>query len=517
MSPPVWFRGIALLLIFLAWLTRLHNVLMLPLFIDEATHITRAQAVWTAGAPFDLILTGKALTPYLTALFYPFAGAPFIGRFVVVLISGIGVAAAIALGSAIYSRAAGLLAGVLWLLCPYFFFFERMALVDTALAALATLAACFAVRMIRRGHLLDAILCGLTLALCFLTKTTGIVFFVIPGVAAVLLPGAIGFRRRIGLAVIAYLVLAGLLAAPALYIASQSANVFGIGAIASAQTNGLGERITHNVIASWDAYRTYFSAPFWGLLLLAAAIGLVSHPRRGLFLLALIVAPLGTLLATASLLYLRYLVIGVPGILLLTAIGIVELAGWLRSPLPQGEGLGVRARAGMRVLIPTFAIGIWAIGFALPFMATAYSDPSALILPDNDRSEYITDWTAGYGLRDMADYLLKQAATLTDHAQTPLIATGMVGSCNAIRLYVPPSAPVTVQCPDVWDASGAGMREGYDEIVNRAQEKGTALVIGEQNGAVGENAIPSPHEVLLTIARPGESSSVVLYAVSAPP
>src|SRR6266513_1866787 len=88
---------LAALFLLLFWISRTHNLLTLPLFLDEATHLTRAQGVWE-GKPFYLLETGKALAPYVAALFWPYTGAPFIGRYVVVLFGAIGLASAFAVG-----------------------------------------------------------------------------------------------------------------------------------------------------------------------------------------------------------------------------------------------------------------------------------------------------------------------------------------------------------------------------------------------------------------------------------
>src|SRR5437667_5996816 len=88
---------IAILFLFVFWLSRTHNLLILPTFLDEASHITRAQWVWQ-GRPLYLLETGKALAPYLAALFWPFTAPLFIGRYVVVLLEAIGLAAVYAVG-----------------------------------------------------------------------------------------------------------------------------------------------------------------------------------------------------------------------------------------------------------------------------------------------------------------------------------------------------------------------------------------------------------------------------------
>lgn len=487
--------------------------------MDEATHLTRSQEVWQ-GKPFDLLLTGKALGPYLAALFDPFSAAPWIGRYVIVLVGSIGLASIIALGRALHSRQAGLLAGVLWLLCPYLFFFERMALVDATVASFATLSALLAVRMIRTGGTRDAILCGVALALCVFAKTTGIVFLVIPTGTAILLPGitrrnvqsaldiekgwgeAATFtfqaitrdvRVRLRQVIITYVVALVLLIVPSLYIWSQSANVFGIGTLASDQTSTLSERLAHNIETAWNAYHAYFHPLFWAFLLFGMVMALGLQPRRALLLAMLSIIPLAVLILTATQLYLRYLVITLPGLLALAAVGFVSATQFSRWRRP----------------LPWLAVGVWAVLFTLPFMSTAFADPGQLALPTSDRYEYLDGWTAGFGLREAADELIRIA-----HAQNaPLTAIGLVSSCNTLRLYVPDDGLVTIHCPDVWDGTGYGITTGRQLIRAEANKSGAAYAIGEIGGPVYESAVPLPRQALSTYGRPDADYSVVIYRV----
>ncbi|HRE47111.1 MAG TPA: hypothetical protein PLD47_05250, partial [Aggregatilineales bacterium] len=151
-------------LLFLYWLTRTYALTVFPLFLDEASHLTRAQGVWR-GSPFYLLETGKALAPYLAALFYPFSGAVFIGRYAVILLGVLGLAAGYGVGRALHSRGAGILLMALWIGAPHLFFFERMTLVDTTIGAMAMVALWWAIRALRSGRPFAAVLCGAALAL----------------------------------------------------------------------------------------------------------------------------------------------------------------------------------------------------------------------------------------------------------------------------------------------------------------------------------------------------------------
>ncbi len=477
------FAVVLLFLLFFA--TRLHGLLALPLFMDEATHLTRSQAVWQ-GKPLELLLTGKALGPYLAALLDPFNAAPFVGRFAVLLISLIGVASVAALARMLQSRAAGLVAAALWILSPYMFFFERMALVDTTLASMAALAALCGYRMVRSGKARDAVYCGAALALCAFAKTTGVIFFYIPVAAWVL------FRpRRLRQPVIAYIALAFLLAIPTLYILSQSANVFGVGALASTEAATLGDRLRDNPGQIWGAMRDYFTPAAWALLLGCAGVMLIYRFRAGLYLFSLAVAPALLLTVTATTLYLRYLVILLPGLFVMAAVGLLMLA----------NNFPVRTA---RRLIPPFALGAAALFVALPFFTTAYSDPAALPLPKSDREEYITGWTSGFGLREAARYLAE--------GNNPRNVTALLASCNSIRLYLPRAVEgLTFNCPNVWE--GTGFEDGIALVRESAARDPETLVIVELSGPVPSDWLPQTRQYIAFFQRPDQYYAVVVVRV----
>lgn len=464
--------------------------------MDEATHLTRAQATWQ-GYPFSVLLSGKALAPYLAALFNPFFGAPFIGRYVVAAIGAVGLASAMGLGRALHSRAAGMLAGILWLLCPFLFFYERMALVDATLAAMATFSAWTAVRMMRTGNSWDAVWCGVGLALCPFAKTTGLIYLAIP-VAVVVLPARLTLKMRVRQGLIAYAVAAGLAVLPALYIASQSANIFGLGDLSSTDVQSLGDRLAQNPVLILTAFDSYFTRPFLLILTFVGLIGLLMRPRRGFVPLTLLGLPVVVLIVVASDLYLRYMVIAVPGLLLLSAFGMVDLPDNIQNL----QNLKARhwARLLPWVVVVATVIG-WAFLFVVPFMSLAYQDPINLPLPSSDEAQYVFGWTSGYGLRDVATDLVQRAQQMG----RSLTAIGMLGSCNTIRLYIPTNAPVTIECPDVWDPTGAGMAVGASEITQQIDDYGMAFVIGEENGPLGPDAIPTPHFLVKTYSRPDSS------------
>lgn len=428
-----WLFPVLLLLLF--WLIRTHELLRLPLFLDEASHLTRAQWVWE-GQPFYLLETGKALGPYLAAALWPYAEAPFVGRIVVVLLGLIGIAAAFAVGKALHSREVGLLTMALWIAAPQLMFFERMALVDASMASMALLALWFALRMLRAKQTAAtswAILCGVGLALTVLAKLTGLVYLPIPAAVAILV-GCGSWRWRLRQVVIAYAAFGLLIAPMVLYLYSRGEAVDPTGqssGLTSTEASSIGERVSRNLPRMLNAQRVYFGEGALWVCGLASVAALIAMPRRTLLLWAQVAIPVAAIAVTAQQLWLRYLSPLAPFLLMVTVLGVVQIARWMWPEQPR------LVRWMPRLLVVT-----WALIVGVPFQLTAYRDPSQLPLPGGDRFEYLEWIPSGYGIRDAAEFL---NATITE----PITVIGSAVNCNAARLYLRPDSPVTLLCPSL--------------------------------------------------------------------
>lgn len=431
----------------------------LPLFLDEASHLTRAQWVWE-GKPLYLLETGKALAPYLAAALWPFVGAPFLGRVVVVLLGLIGLAAAYAVGRDLHSPRVGWLTALLWIATPQLFFFERMALVDTTMSALAMFSVWAAIRMMRDSRWWWAALCGFGLMLTVLAKLTGLTYLPIPILAVFI--GQIPWRTRFRQAVLALVVFA-ILAAPMLwYLRSIDADPTGQSSgLTSTDTSSLSTRIQRNIPTMIEAERAYFGDFMLIMMVIATLIAVVRFPFRSGLLIAQIVLPVGVIAATAQALWLRYLSPAAPFLLLLTALGLVEL----------GQGMGhLLWRRSLWIVLPAAVAMLWIITVSAPFIATAYRDPAALPLPNGDRTEYITWIPSGYGIREAANYLNRR---ITE----PIMMIGVAVNCNSARLYLRANSPVTLICPDLdW---GGGNPLVIADIKARIAADGVVWVLTE--------------------------------------
>ncbi len=521
MKNRSWWIGIALLLIF--WATRLNALDLLPIHNDEGLHLTRAVEVWN-GHPFWAISDGKIINHWLIAAFYPQHEPVFAGRIATLFVSLIGLAAGYAIVYRFFGSVAAVLAGALWIFCPYLFFYERLAFSDAEAGSLVVLAIWAALRLnplhrftgyqrsepanvLTKGvgvRVKYFILVGLAFAAAALFKFTAAPYALAVGLV-VLFANRLSWRQRIiGLLIIGITV-AVCFTVPLIYLAVRGEDFFSIALGWIGGSSG-GQP---SFVANWDrlwAQLTGYGSITWVLLLaigllvlLLSAVGVLrskritSDQRRlmGVLLLGGLI-PLLIILFLGREVLSRHWVVTLPLLLTLAGAGL-------------GVGLYRIRDATSQQLVAGF--GVLALFFGMaPFFLTAYTDPAALPLPADAHYEHITSHSSGYGLRE-AMQALPQTITRRD---LPIIGSMFADSCKRANFYA--VGGFTLRCvgaPGVADIEAALNQQHAVYVVSD-----TAPLIG-----VDVTALKAKATHIAAYPRSGETqdnASVVLWLLEDP-
>jgi len=473
----------ALLLVY--FLTRAHNLLALPLFVDEGYHIAAAERVLDG----DIIGPGQGylLHTWLNAFLGPLPpAAPWISRAGTVLLGLLGVAALYALARAFVSPRAGALAVVLWTITPLMLFFERMALSDPRLAASGVVTVWIAWRLMRSGRAFWALMLSGALFATILMKASGIGWLPLPLVAVSLASGWT-MRRRLTLSAISYGAFGAVFGAFLLAMKvrgfdyriylGQSSHLLGH------LDAGLADRLTRNISDAWAIDLAYTGLPVLVLAVLGGLVWLSQRPRTALLTLLALGMALGGPLVFGLNLSSRYLLSHTPWLLLSLAcgVGLLTERRWLRLPALA-------------------ALALWVALFYVPFQRDTWTAPAALPLTENDRAVYIAYDPAGYATREIGE-ALREAE--------PLPALGLVANCQSVRLD---AYPLNVECPTIrWDS--AESQEAIYAQTEAMAANSPIYVIGETLSYIDLSSLPQPYTVLMTVDRPGGETSVSLYRI----
>lgn len=371
---------IFLSLLFFYFLTRLYHLTILPVFCDEAIYIRWAQVMRNEpGLRFLPLSDGKQ--PLFMWLLMPalkiFSDPLFAGRFVSVMAGLLTMIGLAVLSLLICQKPKlALLAMLLYIFAPFTFFFDRMALVDSLLAAFSVWSLIFAVLLGETRRLDVAMILGMILGGAWLTKSPGM-FFVVMAIPAAILSSRFQDHLKLvfllGVSLVFAFTIYNILRLGPNFHMIAIRNKDYIWSVSEILKHPLDPLIPH-LRDIWRYYSAYLT---WPVFVLGLA-GVLFFRREKLPLLFWWAVPLLGQAAVAKVFTARYILFGVPLFLILAA----HLFRSRRS--------------------------YWFLLFLLP---TLYFDwqlwhyPAKAPLPKDERRGYFEDWTAGGGIKEVAEYL----------------------------------------------------------------------------------------------------------------
>lgn len=455
---------------------RLLNLDSFPLFIDEAFTIARARDVWML-QPFGGVAQGKPLIPWVVALVYPFGDAVFPARAITLLAGLPGIAALIALGRSLYDEKTGLAAGLVYAMLPYTFFFGRFAMSDVLAANWGLVAAWASYQTVTSRSRWMPFIGGVALAVAIFSRLPMLVFVAVPVIAWLIFSRQQSVLMRINI----LYTTAILLLLPIVLIGLQAGD-FGIGR-AQESLGGL-ERIVDNA-----GFMMLYLAWYVGIsLLIAVVVGAISgwdeNRPPTLFAMALFLLPTLPVVLFGTFILPRYYLLGVGGLVLLAVGGI----WWLAN------------RAGSWRIYT----GIILLGFLLypfqRFIPGAYIDPTQYRLITQDQFDYVQGNTSGFGLVEAVGLLRQQT-------QPTIVLCSARVTCDRLNAYLDSTPHITISRTDLL----------RPEWLIEQENAGHLVLLAEDNPPHALSFDPASDyqlELFARFERPGDQSSLALYAVS---
>lgn len=392
---PGELRGATVLALVLALAaSRSYDLAGLPAFIDESIHLQWAFRLREEGVYFRPFRDGKPLQAFVLAVTtwgsaYPLLAA----RLTSAAVGAVCLWASLRLGRALFDSSTAVVAGALYVACPFALFYDRMALADVYLSALAALTLLASVTAARRPGPARAVGAGLALGGCVLAKVLGALVAPVPALATALLALRRGAAWR-GLA-LTYVVAAALATGPLAYFVASSAQMGKLaGQEGAVDVEAL---LSDNLGDMASVLWTYWTGPV--VLLAALALGLALVHRRApeVLLAAAALLPVAVVVATSEAWYPRYVLLATVPALVLAARGLTLVAETASRLTHLGSG-------GARALLAALALA--AAVPSLRLDAAILADPAAAPLPRVERFQYVEGFSSGYGA-DQASRLLE--------------------------------------------------------------------------------------------------------------
>jgi len=416
-SERKWVIGLGIGILVVFFLLRLINLTILPIFADEAIYVRWSQ-VMKAEPTLRFLPLSDGKQPLFMWILMGILGLIknplFAGRFLSVLAGLSSLSGIFLLSNELFEdKKIALMASLFYAVVPFFVFFDRMALVDSLLAMLAIWVFYCSLLLIRSLRFTFAIITGIVLGLALITKSPAIFFVILLPLVFIFHPfpfpsSSKKFNRwqHIGKAIflwgVVYVLAFGIynllrLGREFHMIAIRNKDyVFSFQEILSHPFDPLKPHLFD--LAGWLP-----NLLTWPILLLGI-FGLIwmwfkkESWRQASWLFLIMVVPLLAQSIFAKVFTPRYILFTIWPILILAACFLVTLTEKLAISIRNEVRPGLVVLLIMLVTIPS-----------LYYNYLLITQPEQAPLPRRMRSGYLEEWTAGQGIKEIADFIRQEA------------------------------------------------------------------------------------------------------------
>ncbi len=395
-----------ILLIGLYFVLRLPHLTLQPIFADEAIYIRWAQ-VMVAEPTLRFLPVTDGKTPLFMWIMMPsfkfFVDPLLTGRILSVFAGAATLAGVFFLGWKFFNLRSGLWAALLVAVTPFIVFFDRLALVDSMLAAFSLWALILGLLVVKYLRVDLAMCLGYALGGALLTKTPAMFNFIaLPFTILTTNFSRVGREKRFLKILLLWILAVG--------IALVMYNFLRLGP----SFEKLNARNQDYVFSPLELVGrpldpfiphfhdvTEFFSKLVGIVgslfvILGVILAIVKRNRVGLVILIWSLIPLLIEMAFLKTFTARYILSSIAPLLILAGWGISEI-----------EKL-MTARIKNKVL-PALALFIVIVFYPLSFDYLLITAPAQAAVPVNDHKGYFEEWTAGYGFPEIAQFLIGKA------------------------------------------------------------------------------------------------------------
>lgn len=415
-NTPYFFVAILVL----GFVLRFVNLTKLPIFADEAIYVRWAQVMANEPTLRFLPLSDGKQPLYMWVLMFLinfFKNPLFIGRLASVF-TGLGTMVGIFVLSLLLfkKKKVALLSTLLYALSPFAVFFDRMALVDSMLSMFGIWTAVFAYLSFKQKRLDLAMIAGIVLGFASLTKSPAIFI-------AVLLPVfwlIVKWNKKLPIYLgVIYLIAFGMYniqrLGPGFQMLSLRTADY-VYPISHLWTNTFDPLIPHlKDVVVW--FWSMGPAAIIGLWLLGNLALWKKSKKKLLVLNIFFLAPVVFQSGIAKAFTARYIFYTLPYFYILAGVALLNK----RKP----------GKIFYYIFFGLFVVQSLIFNFYL------LTDPEKADLPRGERSGYLEEWTAGQGIKEIADYLKTESKNLGEGEKFVVGTEGYFGTLpDGLQIYV---------------------------------------------------------------------------------
>ncbi len=376
----------SLIIVFL--LTRLASLTIIPIFADEAIYIRWAQLIWQ-GRFFMPLSDGKTpLFMWLLAPILQVINNPLLAGRLLSVLSGLATLAGVFfLSQKLFNKRIAIISSFLVIFSPFLLFYDRMSLVDSLLTALIVWSIKVAYDLFKKPQLKPAIILGLLWAAALLTKPAALLFILLTPTLLLLIPVKNWFKKikkLIPLGALTGIIAIGIYNLQRLSSAFHMINRRSADYLRSSSDflNNPLEFIPATLKVFFGWLVSYLSWPALVLLAITWVLALKKKSKKIAFLSILAIIPFIIQASVGKIVYPRYLLPIIPFILIILSWGLNNF----------------------KKIFSLLFIILIAV-YWLKFDYLLLTNPALAPLDNWEKTQYFYEWSAGYGLKEITDYL----------------------------------------------------------------------------------------------------------------
>lgn len=384
--------------------TRLVNLLLIPIFTDEAIYLRWSQIMaHDAGLRYLPLSDGKPplFMWLMSAMFrlFPSFDLLYAGRLTAVFSGFFGLTGLYFAGRVLFKeKLVANLAVILYLFIPFTLFYDRIALADSLLAAFGIWSIGLGVLLAKTLRLDVAMLLGWMLGFGYLTKTPAFFFVLIQPLLFFVRPlksfrltflDFLKFIALVGLAFIeSQIIFSALRLLPLFHMIGRKNFEFALTLSEFLKNPFALFPSNFKTLISWEV--GYLTIPLVAVLVLGL---IVAIKRKFLAPLILTLCFLGFVTAMSffnKVLFVRYLLALTPALILAISYGLFETLALIKKTY-------------LKVLVLALVLA-WPFVLSLQLLI----NPLYAQIPKDDSTQYLHSWAAGFGIQEVRAYLSKQ-------------------------------------------------------------------------------------------------------------
>ena len=390
---------IAIALLYFA--LRLPNLTLQPIFADEAIYIRWAQ-VMRAEPTLRFVSLTDGKTPLfmwtMIPLFKVIEDPLLAGRLLSVLSGFVTMTGVFFLSRRVFNKNVSYWAAFIYAICPYTVFFDRMALVDSMLAGFTIWVIYFAIWLLGSLRLDIAMILGYLIGGALLVKTPAIMNVLILPLSIIGISKKMNSRLLLklflfwGVAILIGLVIYNMLRLGPGFQQLSSRNADYMFSPFELVSRPLDPFIPHLRDMS-DWFPKLFTIPILIAVFIGIGIAIARLNRLALIVLIWALVPLVLEMAFLRTFTARYLLSSIPPLIVFAGFGLTKMLE------------KVKIKDLYKIIIAVLIISPLALKFDYQLIISPPPDN----LPIEERKGYFEDWTAGYGFKEMASYIVEQS------------------------------------------------------------------------------------------------------------